>query len=70
MWIESLGLQNSDKDIILSAIGWLFDDHLDVAFNMLYEDILQYCGYQVHITRAEMVRNKFKDDKNKEKMVS
>ena len=64
MWIESLGLRNSDKDIILSKTAWLFDDHLDAAFNMLYEDILQYCGYQVHVARPESVGNKFKDNKN------
>ena len=37
---------------------------------MLYENILQYLQYQVHVARPEMVRNKFKDDKNKSKMVS
>ena len=39
MWIESLGLRNFDKDIISSKTAWLFDDHLDVAFNMLYEHV-------------------------------
>ena len=70
MWIESLGSQNSDKDIMLSATAWLFDDHLDAAFNMLYKNTLQYCGYQVHATRLESVKNKFKNNKNKSKMVT
>ena len=41
MWIESLRLQKFDKEIMPSAMAWLFDDHLDATFNMLYEDILQ-----------------------------
>ena len=70
MWIESLGLRNSDKDIISSKTAWLFDDHLDAAFNMLYEDILQYRGYQVHVARPESVGSKFKDNKNRSKMIT
>ena len=58
MWIESLELWNFDRDVILSEDKWLFDDHLDVALNMLYEDILQYCGYQIHVARPDTVKNK------------
>ena len=67
MWIESLGLRNSDKDILSSKTTWLSDDHLDATFTILYEDILQYRGYQVHVTRPESVGKKFKDNKNKSK---
>ena len=67
MWIESLGLRNSDKDIISNKTAWLFDDQLDATFNMLYEDILQYRGYQVHVARLESVD---KDNKNKSKMIT
>ena len=51
-------------------INWLFDDHLDVALNMLYEDILQYRGYQIHVARLDTVRNKVIDNKSKSKMVT
>ena len=70
MWIESLGLRNSDKDIISNKTAWLFDDHLDVVFNMLYEDILQYRGYQVHVARPESMGSKFKDNNKKSKMIT
>ena len=70
MWIASLELRNFNNDIIFSKTTWLFSDHLDAAFNMLYEDILQYCGYQVHVARPKLVQNKFKDNKNKSKMVT
>ena len=37
---------------------------------MLYEDIFQYRGYQVHVARSKSVGSKFKDNKNKSKMIT
>ena len=58
------------QDIVLSKTAWLFDDHLNAAFNMLYEDILQYRGYQIHVARPESMGSKFKDNKNKSKIIT
>ena len=48
---------NFDKNIILSAGAWLYDDYLNVAFTLLYENILQYGGYQSHVASSDTVPN-------------
>ena len=70
MWIESLGLLNSDKKVILTTGAWLYDDHLNIAFTLLYDGILQYCGYQSHVARLDIVQMKVEDIRNKKIMVS
>ena len=70
MWIESLGLFNSDKNFILTARAWLYDDHLNAAFTLLYEDILKYRGYKLDVVRPDTMQMKVEDTRNQKIMVS
>jgi hypothetical protein len=47
-WIENLQLTKIDDNILLDPNGWLNDQHLGSAMQILYVEKLQSLGYEQH----------------------
>jgi hypothetical protein len=40
----------------LDKEGWFTEEHLDVAFGLLYHDILKYAGFQEHVAHLDKAK--------------